>query len=167
MSNIQHPNKMTPNKQLISSFYTSFQNKDYKAMQNCYADDAVFNDEVFVNLNSTEVKFMWEMFCIKGKDLQIEFNNIHADDEKGSAEWNATYTFSKTNRKVINRIKAKFTFANGKIKRHTDHFDFYKWSAQALGIPGILFGWTIFLKNKVRKEGRKNLEAYMNNNQKK
>ncbi len=70
---------MAPNQQLITSFYKAFQNKDYKAMQNCYAEEAIFNDEVFQNLNAAEVKAMWEMFCIKGKDLQIEFSNVKVD----------------------------------------------------------------------------------------
>lgn len=151
------------NQELITIFYESFQRKDYKAMQICYADNAVFNDEVFVNLNADEVRAMWEMFCKKGKDLQIHFSNVQADDKNGSAEWIATYTFSKTNREVTNRIKANFTFANGKIIKHTDLFNFYNWSSQALGIPGVLLGRTSFLKNKVRKEGMKNLRDYMNN----
>ncbi len=154
------------NQELITIFYESFQRKDYKAMQICYADDAVFNDEVFVNLNADEVRAMWEMFCIKGKDLKIDFSNVQANEKTGIAEWVATYTFSKTNRKVINRIKANFTFINGKIVKHTDQFNFYNWSSQALGIPGVLLGRTSFLKNKVRKEGMKNLKEYMNDKNK-
>lgn len=135
-------------------------------MQICYADTAVFTDEVFANLNADEVRAMWEMFCIKGKDLQIHFSNVQADETSGNAEWIATYTFSKTNREVSNRIKANFTFANGKIVKHTDHFNFYNWSSQALGIPGVLLGRTSFLKNKVRKEAMKNLKDYMNSKNK-
>ncbi|MEO6220844.1 MAG: nuclear transport factor 2 family protein [Ginsengibacter sp.] len=153
---------MTTNQQLLTTFYQSFQRKDYKAMQNCYADNAVFNDEVFISLNASEVKAMWEMFCIKGKDLRIDFSNLHADEKNGNAEWTAAYTFSKTNRKVINHIKANFSFENGKILRHTDHFNFYNWSCQALGLTGVLLGWTSFVKNKVRKEGMKNLSDFMN-----
>ena len=153
---------MSSNQQLITTFYQAFQNKDYKAMQNSYADNTVFNDEVFVNLNADQVRAMWEMFCIKGKDLHIDFFNIQADEKNGSADWTATYIFSKTNRKVTNHIKANFEFANGKIVRHTDRFDFYNWASQALGITGILLGGTSIVKNKVRKEGMKNLVNYMN-----
>jgi len=154
---------MTPNQQLITSFYKAFQNKDYKAMQNCYAEEAIFNDEVFQNLNAAEVKAMWEMFCIKGKDLEIEFSNVKADEKGGNAEWTARYTFSKTNRKVVNHIKAHFVIDSGKILNHRDHFDFHKWASQALGATGVLLGWTPIVKNKVRREGKKNLIAYMNN----
>ena len=157
---------MTSNQKLLHTFYQAFQNKDYAAMQSCYADDAVFNDEVFVNLNASQVKAMWEMFCVNGKDLHIEFTNIQADEKNGSAEWAAAYTFSKTNRRVLNKIKATFTFRNGKIQSHTDRFNFYKWASQALGLTGIFFGWTSFVKNKVRKEGMKTLIKYMKSKEK-
>ena len=153
---------MTPNEQMITTFYTAFQQKKYKVMQGCYADSAIFTDEVFVNLNASEVKAMWEMLCIRGKDLQLEFKNIKADEKTGSAEWIATYSFSKTNRKVVNRIKAEFTFSHGKIINHRDHFDFYTWTKQALGLSGFLFGWTKGLREKVRTQARKNLTDFMN-----
>ena len=148
---------MTTNEQLLHTFYSAFQQRNYKVMQQCYADNAVFSDEVFVNLNASEVKAMWEMLCIRGKDLQLEFKNIKANEEKGSAEWVAVYSFSKTNRKVINRIKSEFTFYDGRIISHLDHFNFYTWARQALGLPGILFGWAKGLKEKVRTQARKNL----------
>ena len=130
-------------------------------MQDCYADDAVFNDEVFSDLDAEEVRAMWEMFCVKGKDIRIEFSNVQAGENTASAEWKAWYTFSKTNRKVVNHIKANFTISSGKIVAHTDHFNFYKWAAQALGSTGMLLGWVPLVKNKVRKEARKNLINFM------
>ncbi len=130
-------------------------------MQSCYADNAVFNDEVFTDLNAEEVRAMWEMFCVKGKDMQISFSDAVTDGETGSAHWIAHYTFSKTGKKVVNRIKAHFVFADGKIIKHTDQFDFYHWARQALGITGKILGWTSFLREKVKREAMKNLKAYM------
>lgn len=152
---------MNDNEKLIAHFYDSFARKDYKAMQECYAETATFSDAVFPNLDSTRVKAMWEMLCKKGKDLELEYKNVSADEKRGSCEWIATYTFSQTGKKVENHIKANFEFENGKIVRHIDSFDFYKWSSQALGLPGILLGWTPFLKNKVQKTAAKNLEEFI------
>jgi len=152
---------MTSNKEIIQTFYTAFQNKDFKTMQDCYAANAVFSDEVFKNLNAAQVKAMWEMLIKAGKDLELEFKNVQATGTTGSAEWIATYTFSATNRKVTNRIKAGFTFENGKIVQHTDRFNFYAWAKQALGTSGLLLGWTGFLKNKVQQKAMQNLEAFM------
>src|SRR4051812_30879168 len=124
---------MSQNKELINKFYRAFQNKDYKTMQNCYADDATFSDPVFENLNATEVKAMWQMLITRATDLELEFKNVEANENTGSAEWIATYTFTSTGKKVVNKIKANFVFENGKIKDQKDSFDFYNWAKQALG----------------------------------
>jgi len=153
---------MNENELLIQKFYTCFQNKDYRGMQDCYADNAVFNDSVFKNLSSPHVKAMWEMLIKNGKDFRLEFSNIIATDKNGSAHWDAYYTFSKTGNRVINRIDATFTFKKGKIVSHTDHFNFYSWAKQALGITGILLGWTNFMQHKVQKSAMESLTTFIN-----
>lgn len=150
--------------QLIRQFYTAFQQKDYKSMQSCYAESAVFNDPVFVNLNASEVKNMWEMLIKKGQDMELEFSEIIGKGDVVKAKWEAKYTFSLTGRKVLNRIDATFVIKDGKIVSHTDRFDFYKWSKQAFGLKGALLGWTDFFKEKVRNSARTNLENFIASN---
>lgn len=130
-------------------------------MQNCYTENATFNDPVFHNLTATQVRAMWEMFCVKSKDLKIEFKNIRADQNNGSAQWTATYIFSLTGKKVVNHISAHFVLENGKIVNHRDTFNFYNWTRQALGLSGVLFGWTPLVKNKVRKTAMKSLNNFI------
>lgn len=153
---------MNTNEQVITSFYEAFQRKDYATMQACYADSAIFSDEIFLNLDAAHTRSMWEMLIRRSKDLKLTFSNVEANDTTGSAAWTAVYTFSQTKRKVTNHIDASFTFENGKIVRHTDRFDFYGWSKQALGLSGLLLGWTGFFQNKVRQTARQSLQAYMN-----
>jgi hypothetical protein len=50
---------------------------------------------------------------------------------------------------------------DGKIVRHTDTFGFWKWSRQALGISGVLLGWSGFLQNQVRQTARRSLREYV------
>ena len=152
---------MSQNKERINKFYTAFQKKDYKTMQDCYANNATFSDPVFENLNAAEVRAMWQMLITRATDLALEFKNVAANETSGSAEWTAVYTFSATGKKVINKIKANFVFENGKIKEHKDSFDFYKWAKQALGFKGLLLGWTSFLHNKVKQQARNNLIKFM------
>ena len=152
---------MTSNEQLLKQFYTAFQNRDYKTMQQCYADNAVFSDPVFNSLDAEQVRAMWEMFCIRSNDLKIEFRNVKADDKEGSAEWTARYTFSSTNKKVVNHISAHFLFEDGKIISHSDHFNFHNWAKQALGLSGLLLGWLPFVRNKAQKFGMKALNDFM------
>ncbi len=155
---------MNSNELVIQQFYTNFSKKDYKGMQACYHDKAEFSDAVFQNLNSAQVKSMWHMLCKNGKDLQLEFKNIEANEHKGSADWIAHYTFSTTGKKVINRIHAEFLFEDGKIIGHIDSFNWYQWASQAFGLSGRLLGWTSFFRNKVRKKAMGNLMLFMKNN---
>ncbi len=155
---------MNQNEELIDCFYTAFQQKDYKTMQACYADNVEFNDAIFKNLSAHQVKSMWEMLLKKSTDLQVEFKNVKANETNGNADWIATYTFSATQNKVFNIIHADFEFAEGKIIKHTDHFNFYNWASQAFGLKGKLLGWTDFLKQKVQQTAMKNLEYFMKKN---
>ncbi len=104
---------------------------------------------------------MWHMLCERGKDLEITYSEVEADDQKGKAHWEAVYTFSQTGRKVHNKIDAEFEFRDGKIIRHTDRFSFRKWSAMALGPIGVLLGWSSFLKAKVRNTAGRSLKAFI------
>lgn len=154
---------MNNNEELIQTFYDAFARLDYETMQNSYSENPVFNDPVFGILQGDEVKAMWEMLCTNAKDLTILIEKIEVDGEYGTCNWTATYTFSKTARKVVNHVKAHMKIENGKIAEHTDEFDIYKWSRQALGLPGILLGWSGYLKNKIRYDARKKLKQFMEN----
>lgn len=153
---------MNENKQLIERFYTAFQQLDYKTMQDCYSANPIFNDPVFGILQGEEVGIMWEILCKRARDFSLEYSNIELlDEEYATCHWVATYTFSKTGRKVVNRIKAYMRIQDGKITEHTDKFDFWKWSRQALGIPGLLFGWSPYIQNKVHNNARKGIEKIL------
>jgi ketosteroid isomerase-like protein len=143
--------------ELINKFYSCFQKKDYTGMIECYHPNIQFKDELF-SLNGKQASAMWHMLCERGKDLEISFRDIEATEDGGSAHWEAEYTFSQTKRKVHNKIYAKFEFRDGKIIQHTDAFNFWKWSGQALGLPGIILGWSSILKKKVSKE----VNTYLN-----
>jgi prepilin-type processing-associated H-X9-DG protein len=148
--------------ELINKFYSAFQQLDHRVMNSCYSDDIVFFDPVFGFLRGDEVKSMWEMLCNNAKDFSLTFSNIkHLDDEYSTCEWVATYTFSKTGKKVVNRIKANMLFADGKIIEHSDAFSLHRWSSQALGFSGWLLGWNRFFQRKIRNGARKNLVKFM------
>lgn len=153
---------METNTAIISKFYTAFQQLDYKTMNDCYSDDIVFNDPAFGLLRGEEAKSMWEMLCKNAKDFSLTFSNIQLlDDEYATCNWTATYTFSKTGRRVVNHIKAFMKLKDGKIIEHSDAFKLSKWAAQALGWKGALFGWTGFMKKKIQNNARKSLIAFI------
>lgn len=156
---------MHPHTQLIEKFYTSFSRCDWKGMVDCYHEDIFFYDPVFENLNAAKTAGMWEMLCKNARDLVIRFDNVKADDEYGSCNWVAEYTFSQTGRKVSNKVRAHFQFHEGKIVEHMDDFDLWSWSRQALGMKGLLLGWTPFVQNRIRKNAQRNLERFLQQKQ--
>lgn len=151
---------MNINKEVIKTFYTAFAKLDYKTMQACYDDNAIFNDPVFGILHGEQIRTMWKMLCTNAKNFSLQFDDINADDEYGTCSWIANYTFSKTGRSVINKVKAHMRFVDGKIAEHTDQFDLYKWSRQAFGVSGWLLGWSGFMKNKIRYQALTNLNNF-------
>lgn len=147
--------------ELIDQFYKSFAAKDAAGMAACYAPDATFSDPVFRGLTGAQVPAMWRMLCERGADLQVVHSDVKSDGATGSAHWEATYTFSQTGRKVHNVIDARFTFKDGKIAAHEDSFNFWRWTRMALGVPGVLLGWSPIVQNKVRDQAMKGLGLFM------
>jgi len=153
---------MDNNEALINKFYTAFQQKDYRVMNSCYSNDIVFYDPAFELLRGDEAKCMWEMLCKNAKDFSLTYGNIiKLDDEYYTCDWVATYTFSKTGRKVVNSIRANMRFANGEIIEHSDAFSLHKWSSQALGFMGKLFGWNSFFQRKIKNQAKRNLLKFI------
>lgn len=147
------------NKKIIERFYSAFQRLDGETMASCHGPGAKFEDAIF-KLEGDRIGSMWKMFCKNGKDLKVTFSEIEATDSTGRAHWVAKYTFSPTGRKVTNRITAHFQFENGLIKTHQDLFGFWRWSIQALGLLGLLLGWSQAVRNRVQTIAYKNLTAF-------
>jgi SnoaL-like domain len=147
----------------IEAFYAAFERLDADAMRTAYAPDARFQDEAFTLQGRERIGAMWAMLCDavqkKGRDVwRLEVSQI----TNHSAHWEPHYRFSATGRLVHNIIDASFTFEDqGLITEHRDRFDFWRWSRQALGAPGVLLGWTPLLRNKVRDQAGRNLEAFI------
>ncbi len=151
---------MHPNAELIQRFYLAFSQRDAAGMAACYHPEVQFSDPAFPDLKGAAVGAMWAMLIARGRDLLVQFSEIDADDYAGRAHWDASYTFSKTGRQVLNRIDATFRFRDGLIVEHIDRFSFARWSRQALGLPGYLLGHTPFLKRKVQAEAARGLAAW-------
>ena len=153
-----------PNAVLIERFYRALGRRDAEAMAACYARDATFSDPVFQDLDAAGVAAMWRMLCARGKDLAVAASHIEADDAAGRAHWVATYTYSATGRHVENRIDAQFAFREGRIVRHVDRFDLWRWLRQAIGAKGTLLGWAPPVQNAVRAQAAKALADWRTKN---
>ncbi|MEL6669412.1 MAG: nuclear transport factor 2 family protein [Bacteroidota bacterium] len=150
---------------LIQDFYEAFARLDAEAMGQCYHDDVVFHDPAFGELRGERARNMWRMLCSnqQGKDFRLTFSDVQANGDQGSAKWEAQYDFSKTGRRVHNKIQAQFRFQDGLIIEHRDHFSLHRWAGQALGFQGQLLGWTGFFKNKLQLQTNRLLDKFSAN----
>ena len=152
------------NAALIGQFYAALGRRDAEAMLACYAPEVRFSDPVFPDLDATGVAAMWRMLTSRGKDLRVVASQITADADTGRAHWVATYTYSATGRPVENRIDAAFAFRDGRIMRHQDRFDLYRWARQALGLQGALLGWLPPVQSAIRRQAAASLAAWQAKN---
>lgn len=153
---------MKENEELIKRFYTSFQQLNAAGMNACYSDDIAFFDPMFELLRGDAVRAMWEMLCANAKDFSLQFDSIKdLDDGYYNCNWVASYTFSKTGRRVVNHGKAYMKIENGLITEHSDGWSLHKWSGQAIGITGKLFGAFGFFRRRLKNNAKRNLMAYI------
>ena len=146
---------------VLERFYSAFAQRDWASMAACYHRDARFSDPVFPVLDATGAGAMWKMLLTSGTDLRIIYTIISANESSGSVRWEAWYTFSRTKRPVHNIITSTFTLKDGLILVQQDRFDFWRWSRQALGITGLLLGWSPMVRNKVRAAAAAGLRKAM------
>jgi ketosteroid isomerase-like protein len=149
-----------PNAELIERFYRAFQRLDAEAMAACYAAEVQFSDPVFTDLRGAAAGDMWRMLCSRAEDFSLSFDQVQADDRQGSARWVATYLFSQTGNRVVNRIEARFVFEGGLIVEHRDQFDLWRWASQALGAKGLLLGWAPPVQGAIRRQAAKGLAQF-------
>jgi hypothetical protein len=142
-----------PNLELINRFYQAFQRLEAPAMAVCYDPEVQFSDPVFGTLHGGEAADMWRMLTQRAQDFSLSYEAVSADALQGRARWTAGRT-------VVNRIEARFEFRDGLILRHHDSFSVWRWARQALGLPGLLLGWTPFMRAAIRRKARRGLAAY-------
>lgn len=150
------------NSKVIHNFYKAFSKGKADEMVSFYHPDIVFEDPVFGVLKGEEAKSMWKMLIERSKgNLKTTFSDIKVVRNLGEAKWEAVYPFGPEKRVVHNKVKAEFEFKDGKIIKHTDRFDLWKWSRMALGFKGVLLGWSPLVQNKVKSQSKALLKKFM------
>lgn len=151
---------MSP-KEVATRFYEAFQQRNGQVMASYYCESASFSDPVFAQLDSREVKAMWRMLCERTPELKVEFRVESVKGNDVRVQWEARYPFSQTGKQVRNIVHSELRIEEGKIVRHRDQFSFWRWSAQALGAPGILLGWSPILRRQVARKAKQSLNRFL------
>jgi ketosteroid isomerase-like protein len=145
---------------LLETFYTAFQQRNPDGMIACYHPDIWFSDPVFGDLRGPRAGAMWRMLCERATSLEITFRVVSAEEQHGHVHWEARYPFSATGRHVHNVIEAEFELRDGKLIRHADSFDLWRWAGMALGPKGRLLGWLPPVRAAIQTKARRGLEAF-------
>ena len=147
-------------REIASAFYSAFTKGDAETMISYYDDQIEFEDPAFGKLKGNEAKMIWKMLIERSQgNLKIDFEVIEATENIARVNWEARYPISNTGRRIHNKISTELTIENGKIIKHIDHFNLWKWAMQAFGFKGFLLGWTPFFKSKLQKKTGQLLKA--------
>lgn len=144
----------------LAQFYRALQERDYATIRVCYHPEVRYHDPVFT-LRGLEVPAMWHMLGERGKDMRFEWQIQSATSASAEGHWEPIYTFGGSGRRVHNVIDTRVAFRDSQIIEHVDSFGFWRWARQALGLPGLLLGWTPLLPPKVQATARKGLAAFI------
>jgi hypothetical protein len=145
---------------VAEQFYEAFMVQDHYTMGLLYAENATFSDPVFPLLNARGARMMWAMLLTRAEDLGIQVNILEDSPARARVEWTAHYTFGATGRRVVNRIQTEMAISNGRIVRQIDRFSLWRWARQALGVQGLLLGWTPMVQNRIRKQAARSLGEF-------
>jgi ketosteroid isomerase-like protein len=141
------------------AFYAAFSQHDAEGMVRLYHPQATFHDPVFGLLTAAQTAAMWRMLLGRAADMSVSSVLLGLDGQTARVRWDAHYRFSQTGRTVHNVVYARLTVQDGSIVRHTDRFNFWVWARQALGLPGLLLGWTPALRRRVSESALAGLRA--------
>jgi ketosteroid isomerase-like protein len=147
------------NAELIGELYGAMNRHDGETMARLYDPAGRFHDPAFGELTGAEAGDMWRMLTDRAEDLEVELVEHTAHGDTGTARWIARYTFTRTGRPVVNDVRARFRFAEGRITEHDDSFSFWRWARQALGPAGLVLGLPP-LNSLVRRRAREDLAKF-------
>ncbi|WP_299159182.1 hypothetical protein [uncultured Tenacibaculum sp.] len=68
------------------------------------------------------------MWFSKKEDVIVKVSNIEYIDDLAYANWQTIYIYTKTGRKVHNKVNASFKLKNDKIIEHIDVFSLHSWA---------------------------------------
>lgn len=138
----------------LTRFYDAFTRRDGATMAGMYAAGATFEDPVF-RLKGNDIGRMWVGLLGRARDFSVAYTIAQATAGRGTVEWTARYLFA--GRPVVNVVVSGIVFDGEKLAQHVDRFDFPRWAAQALGLPGKLFARFQWFQRAVARKAARGL----------
>lgn len=140
---------------VLARFYDAMGRRDGDSMAALYADHARFEDPVF-RLQGADIGRMWKGLMARASGFTASYTIVRTEGDRGTVRWTAHYLFGGK-RPIVNVILSELRLEKGRIVEHRDEFDFPRWAAQALGLPGRLFGRFGWFQRAVARKAAKGL----------
>ena len=142
----------------LTRFWDAFARRDADAVAAMYSPRATFEDPVF-RLEGEEIGRMWKMLLGRARDFSVSYGIAEALDGRGTVEWTARYLFGGRH-PVVNVVVSEIVFDGERIIRQVDRFEFPRWAAQALGLPGKLLGRFEWFRRAVSRKAARSLAQF-------
>jgi hypothetical protein len=155
---------------VVGRFFEALALSDWQTMARCYHDKASFSDPIYPDLREERIVYMWHELLAAATDnapkekstnrlnltdLLLEYRILFGDERKAQVQWTATYRYGK--RSVRNEVLSTLAIWDDKIVRQVDEYNFWSWSRQALGLPGLVFGAMPWYQRSVQRSAQSRL----------
>ncbi|KAH8923203.1 hypothetical protein BT69DRAFT_1262631 [Atractiella rhizophila] len=148
----------------IEKYQSSHASLDWEGMSSCLSPTYTFSDPAFPDLDERMSKGMWCMF-LENRETNKMVVKCGPATKTGENTWEYDYSvdYVLNSRPILNHMHATLTLSpsTNLITKQVDHFDFYAWARQALGVSGYLLGWTEMVKGQVRTRAKGRLEGFL------
>ncbi len=161
------------NREVVMSFFASYQKHDAAGMYSCLDSQVEFSDLAFHKITGANVRAMWQWFCVptesRTKPVSVpSFEVLKAEGDSVQARYEVAYTL-EGGHAVNYVIRSEFTLSGGKIVNQNDtptisNFQFAK---MALGFPKCILGLTPMFKPIIRREMGSKLAAFRKDTERK
>jgi hypothetical protein len=161
------------NREVVMSFFASYQRHDAAGMHSCLDPQVEFSDLAFRKITGANVRAMWQWFCVptesRTKPVSVpSFEVLKAEGDCVQARYEVDYTL-EGGHAVSYVIHSDFTLSNGKIVGQVDKptISNFQFAKMALGYPKCILGLTPMFKPIIRREMGSKLAEFRKNAERK
>ncbi|KAJ6531440.1 hypothetical protein DFH09DRAFT_1370587 [Mycena vulgaris] len=150
---------------VATAFLTAYSNMDFAALAALTADDFVFQDAAYPNIEGDVARGMYRWFIHDKEKTQMKviIHDVKPSPTNSSvaiASFTDDYFFNGNH--VINSITSTMVIAGGKVALEQDAYSFEAWAEQALGsLIGPLAAPLSVTKTLIQITARVQLDTFM------
>ena len=143
---------------VVDRLFEALRRADASVIDACYHPQISYSDSVFEDLRGARVALRWRMLLQQADGFSLEHGLVFADERKAQVQWTADYRLR--GKRIRVPILSTLAIWDDLIVRQVDEYNFWQYSRQAQGIPGLLLGGLEPFQKIVRRRARRDLERF-------